>query len=96
MKTVRRKPLLRRVVGESMLPTYRLGQVVVIRRVADVNVGDVVMFRHNDLEKIKRVARAEPGRLYLLGDNPQASTDSRNFGWVGTENLIGKVVWPKH
>jgi phage repressor protein C with HTH and peptisase S24 domain len=78
-----------------MAPTFRPGQVVVIRRTSHVSVGDIVMFRHDGIEKIKRVARAETGRLYLLGDNPQASTDSRNFGWVGTENLIGRIVWPR-
>jgi nickel-type superoxide dismutase maturation protease len=78
-----------------MAPTFRPGQVVVVRQTRKVAVGDIVMFRHDDMEKIKRVARVETGRLYLLGDNPRASTDSRNFGWVGIEDLIGKIVWPR-
>jgi nickel-type superoxide dismutase maturation protease len=78
-----------------MTPTFRPGQVVVVRRTSKVAVGDIVMFRHDGVEKIKRVARLETGRLYLLGDNPAASTDSRNFGWVGTENLIGRITWPR-
>jgi nickel-type superoxide dismutase maturation protease len=93
-----RKPrlLVRRVVGDSMLPTFQAGQIVAIRRSANIEVGDVVMVQHEGLEKIKRVARLEPARIYLLGDNPAASTDSRNFGWLGSESIIGKVVWPRH
>lgn len=78
-----------------MTPTLRPGQVVVIRRTSNATVGDIVMFKHDGIEKIKRVARSQSGRLYVLGDNPAASTDSRSFGWIGIEQLMGKVVWPR-
>lgn len=33
-----------------------------------------------------------PGRLVVLGDNPGVSLDSRHFGPVGAERLLGVVV----
>lgn len=90
-----KKLLVRRVVGDSMLPTFFAGQVVAIKQTQQLQVGDVVMIKHGGLEKIKRIARMDTARVYLLGDNPNASTDSRTFGWLGRESVVGKVVWPR-
>ncbi len=87
--------LVRRISGESMSPTYRAGQLVVFAAGRPLHVGDVVMFRHDGKEKIKRIARLESGKIYVLGDNPTASTDSREFGWLGTEHVLGSLVWPR-
>jgi type IV secretory pathway protease TraF len=47
------------------------------------------------LEKIKRIERQQGDLIYLLGDNPGASTDSRDFGWLPAKTIVAKVVWPK-
>jgi type IV secretory pathway protease TraF len=78
-----------------MAPTLLAGQLIALARSNHIAVGDVVMFEHDGLEKIKRVARVDGPRVYLLGDNAQASTDSRQFGWIGMESVRGKVIWPK-
>lgn len=78
-----------------MLPTLRPGQVVVFTRGRKPTVGDIVMISHDGLEKIKRIARQEHGRVYVLGDNPAASTDSRTFGWIGEEHIAGVLQWPR-
>ncbi|MGH2498711.1 MAG: signal peptidase I [Candidatus Limnocylindria bacterium] len=39
----------------------------------------------------------QPGEIFTIGDNRQASSDSRSFGPVPNENIIGKVIirfWP--
>jgi type IV secretory pathway protease TraF len=80
-----------------MLPTFEPGQLVVaVAPIRAIEIGDVVMVKHEGLEKIKRVAqlRAE-GELYLLGDNPLTSIDSRRFGWLPTSQVRGKVIWPR-
>lgn len=89
--------MLRRVVGTSMMPTFEPGQLVVaIAPTRTIEIGDVVMVKHDGLEKIKRVAQLRAaGELYLLGDNPLTSVDSRNFGWLPAEKVRAKVVWPR-
>src|SRR5665647_351297 len=94
-KPKRPKLFLRRVVGVSMLPTFRQGQIIVASaNVSDVQVGDIVMVQHEGLEKIKRVADLRPGGLFLLGDNSAASSGSRTFGWLDMSALRAKIVWP--
>jgi len=78
-----------------MLPTLTPGQLVVGRYTADLRAGDVVIVSHDGLEKIKRIEKQQGNLLYLLGDNPLSSTDSRDFGWVQADHIIAKVVWPK-
>jgi hypothetical protein len=42
---------------------------------------------------VKRVAAVTSGgRCFLAGDNPEESTDSRAFGAVPPELLLGRVV----
>ncbi len=86
---------LRRIHGDSMAPTLMAGQLVLFTSPRSCKVGDIVMFRHNNVEKIKRIARLEGGRVYLLGDNPEASSDSRTFGWLGVEVIRGVLLWPR-
>jgi len=57
-------------------------------------VGDVVLFQHplrSDVRALKRVAEVRPTGLWLLGDNPRGSTDSRSFGVVPDDLLLGRV-----
>ncbi len=60
-----------------------------------LKVGSVVIFEHDNKEKIKRISEIKDGKLYLLGDHPEASTDSRNFGWIETDVVVAKVIWPR-
>ena len=46
-----------------------------------------------NLRVVKRVAAvSDDGYCLLLGDNPAQSTDSRSFGAVSVENLLGQVT----
>ena len=95
-KPSKRRLLLRRVVGASMLPTFKQDEIVVAStNVSNVRVGDVVMFEHDGLEKIKRVADKRPGEVYVLGDNPNASSDSRSFGWLNEKSVKAKIIWSR-
>lgn len=78
-----------------MVPTLSPGQLVVGRYTAELHAGDVVIVSHDGLEKIKRIEKQQGDLLYLLGDNPAESTDSRSFGWVQASSIVAKVVWPK-
>ncbi|MGB5012530.1 MAG: nickel-type superoxide dismutase maturation protease [Pyrinomonadaceae bacterium] len=90
----RRKVFL--VEGDSMLPSLAPGDKVLVDPRGYITVGDVVLAEHpyrSDIKIIKRVADvADNGRLTLSGDNPTESTDSRTFGTVSLESIIGKVT----
>lgn len=58
--------------------------------------GDIVVARHpyrTDLLLIKRVAQVlENGNCTLEGDNQSESTDSRAFGSLPAERIMGRVT----
>ncbi len=64
--------------------------------------GDVVLAHSPQvgLDIVKRVAVIDSDdRAWLLGDNPQFSTDSRSFGPVPVAEVRYRVVaryWPPH
>lgn len=79
-----------------MVPTLAYGEKVLVDPKGYIAVGDVVLAQHpyrSDVKIVKRVADiADDGRLTLTGDNPAESTDSRAFGTVSLESIIGKVT----
>jgi nickel-type superoxide dismutase maturation protease len=88
-----------RVRGASMEPTLLDGDEVLVAthayRRRRPNPGDVVLTRHpiqSDIKTIKRVSTVDESGLTLLGDNPAASTDSRSYGRVPLDRLLGRVV----
>lgn len=87
--------IIRKIHGHSMMPVLPPGTYVwatpIIRR---LSVGDTVIFIHDNREKIKRVSEIKDDELYVLGDHPEASKDSRQFGWIKRESVQGKVFWP--
>lgn len=80
-----------------MTPAYTPGQLVIAAGwFKDIQVGDVVIFRHNGKEKIKRIKHVDPLKgIFVLGDNPAQSIDSRTFGWIDFDEVAAKVIWPK-
>ena len=88
------------VAGDSMRPTLRPGDWLVVRRGARVRPGDIVVARRpdrTDLRVIKRATRREDGGWWLEGDNAAASHDSRVFGAVPGALIEGRAVaryWP--
>lgn len=55
-----------------------------------------MLLRHpfeSDVRMVKRVARVlVDGRVDVHGDDPSNSTDSRTFGAVPNEHVLGRVV----
>ncbi len=79
-----------------MNPTLKDGEVVLVDRNAEIEVGDIVIAKHpveQTSEVAKRVASInERGHYFLVGDNLEDSNDSRHFGAVTKEYIKGKVV----
>jgi len=42
---------------------------------------------------LKRIEQIDGDRLYVKGDNPSDSHDSRHFGWVLRRFIIGKMIY---
>lgn len=93
-KPKRLKPIiLRRVAGQSMAPTLDEGELIFARTFfKDVKPHDIVVVKHNGLEKIKRVQKVRSNEIFIVGDNPTQSTDSRDFGWIHKERVIAKLL----
>ncbi len=94
-------PLARyQVEGGSMLPELAPGERVLVNKAAywlrKPVTGDLVVVRDpRDRQRllIKRLHEPAGGdRWNVLGANAPASTDSRAFGPVGRELLVGKVL----
>jgi len=78
-----------------MYPTLEKGQLVLIRRRSILKVNDIIVFVHNGAEKVKRITGIEGNFLYVLGDNPRYSTDSRHYGYVSRDAVIGTLIFPR-
>ncbi|MGG6242633.1 nickel-type superoxide dismutase maturation protease [Nodosilinea sp. AN01ver1] len=88
-----------RIVGESMQPLLVAGTEVLINpfayRQSRPLPGDLVVAYHPyqpDLRLIKWVVYVEAEGCFLKGLNAAASTDSREFGLVPWEKIVGQVV----
>lgn len=91
----------------SMQPTLIPGDIVLVDtwhyKTNPPHVGDVIVFKSGDNKPIlvKRITRTQQlstnaeFELFVEGDNALRSIDSRSFGWVSSNNLIGKVefIW---
>lgn len=83
---------IRRVVGRSMLPKIRPGSIVMALKFLRPKVGDVVILRHDNKELIKRISELSGNGVYVLGDNPKESSDSRQYGWLPISTVLGVVI----
>jgi signal peptidase I len=85
-----------RVQGDSMFPTLKDGDKVMIIRTRSIVPGDVVLADHpykSSVKMLKRVTEInDEGRYLVAGDNPAESTDSRAFGSLSIECIQGKAV----
>lgn len=87
------------VEGMSMSPTYLPGErLTALRRWRPIRPGDVVVARDpRDSTRwiVKRCVAKSGALLDLRGDNPAASTDSRDFGLVPRRAVAYLVVDPR-
>jgi len=87
---------VRRVVGDSMLPTLKPGQIIFCHEIRQFREGQVVVAFVGGKEVVKRISSLENGRIFLKGDNEDSSTDSRHYGSVTDTKIEGTVFWPRN
>jgi nickel-type superoxide dismutase maturation protease len=90
-------PLRRfRVQDTSMQPTLQPGDRILIATWLSPRVGDLVVARDPEWHlsyTVKRVAALSSEGLQLRGDNVNVSRDSRHFGVVPRQLIVGRVVY---
>ena len=97
-----------RVEGRSMAPTLRPGDLVIAARLPYLRhfiaPGDLVLATapgrggsHATLviKRVGSIAQTADGEteVTLVGDNEDASRDSRVYGVVGGDQIVGLIVW---
>ena len=93
--------------GDSMLPTFNKNlTVALIDKFSPIwfrpKLNQIVIVNLNGIEickRIKKIKTIEKNILiWIEGDNKKNSFDSRNFGWIKKEFIIGNVlieIYPK-
>ena len=97
------------VSTESMEPTIPAGSKVIgIRIIQDLSVGDIIVFEHNGVNMVKRIAAGPEEEIqiqgektivptdcyYVLGDNYLNSYDSRYWDepFIPRKSIIAKIL----
>jgi nickel-type superoxide dismutase maturation protease len=90
------------VVGSSMEPTLRPGDRLAVLRVGarwPLRPGALVALADPRTDGaatrllVKRLTRINAGFIEVEGDNPSASTDSRQFGPVPRSDVVGLALY---
>jgi signal peptidase I len=90
------------VEGPSMTPTLRDGDRLIVDLLSyrrhPPRIGEVILvLGPGDLPLVKRVGAPPWGtpsdRVWVVGDNPAESSDSREFGALPESRVRGRVTW---
>lgn len=85
------------VKGISMQPTLYDGQFLILNTLdKDVEIGDIVVVEPlvcaGGTYIIKRVTNIEDNKVFVEGDNKDHSLDSRTFGWIRKDAIMGVII----
>lgn len=89
---------LLKVTGDSLTPEFQEGDFVLVSKIPFLftppSPGDVIAFNQAGYGLlIKRIQHIAPdGRINVTGTHTE-SIDSRVFGPVRRESILGKVIW---
>ncbi len=79
-----------------MSPTLESGDAVLINPKSKVEVGDIVLADHpfkKSVRMLKRIGEVTADNKFVLfGDNADESSDSRGFGAISKECILGKAT----
>lgn len=89
-----------------MAPTYQDGDWLLVSwfaeglppLVAERILGKVVVIEREErpgIFLVKRLQKSHGGKFWVEGDNEE-STDSRTWGWIPSNEIIGQVLFRVH
>ena len=86
-----------RISGHSMEPTIKNNQFILISKIpyffSEPDVKEIVAFKKNQKVLVKRIIKRTGNKYFLAGDNSKDSLDSRSFGFVSKNDILGKVIY---
>lgn len=79
-----------KVSGHSMEPYLKEGDKVLASSFLGFRKGDVVVFKYDSKNLIKRITRIDLEKVYLEGDNKK---DSLRISSIQKKDILGKVIF---
>ncbi len=80
-----------------MLPTLKPGQDILSFNWAYIgrkpSPGEIIVLNFQGKDLVKRVVKVENDQVFVEGDNKEGSTDSRDFGAIDLDQIVGKVIY---
>ncbi len=77
-----------------MLPTLKPGQnLISFNWFVKPKNKDIVIIKMEGKMMVKRINKINSHSFFIQGDNKKGSTDSRSFGWIKRDQIIGKVIF---
>lgn len=84
------------IVGDSMHPTFKDGEIVLMCRIYKLKENNVYYFKRENKDVIKRlysIQHSDEKWLYFLGDNSKDSFDSRHYGFINSKQVKAKILF---
>lgn len=83
------------VVGRSMEPTLLQGDRLLVVKSPRPPTGGIVVLHHAGVgeDMVKRLVRRSRSGVWVQGDNSEYSTDSRQFGWLPRDSVVGWAIY---
>lgn len=86
-----------KILGHSMEPEIRSGQKVIVSNLPyffkKPKVNDIVAVEYKKEVLIKRITRLNSNEVFIQGDNQKDSLDSKRFGFINRNKILGKVIY---
>ncbi|WP_369128193.1 S26 family signal peptidase [Ferrimicrobium acidiphilum] len=82
-------------MGDSMEPTLLAGDRLLVAKWRGIPVRQIIVLRdpRSSDDIVKRLLRRSRSSVWVEGDNPSRSTDSRQLGWFPRKGVVGWAVY---